>query len=176
MPCHKRSLEKSASRLSITPSPFPPSLGESSSARARKPFGCPDGSWDVKLPNSSLPLSIVPFPFRSNARNASSDLGAVQAVRSVVPSLLRSNSTPPLGSVRSNPLPSISIRTGLPRHVGHGIVGSPPSPIRNGGASIQASGLEKSNTSFTMFSQPASVGMSRHYLIIGDDRGQHLSR
>src|SRR5215217_8028237 len=105
----------------MIPSPFPPFCGLSCSARARKPLRKTPGGgagWGLKLPNNSPPLSIVPFPFRSSTRNASSDPDAVHAVVSPTPSLSRSKLTPEAGSVRSNPLPVTSMRIGLsPRAV-----------------------------------------------------------
>ena len=72
---------KTASRLSITPSPLPPLAGRSKTASARKPLGSsPAGGagCGVKLPNNSCPLSIAPLPLRSKASHASSAPAAVQ--------------------------------------------------------------------------------------------------
>jgi hypothetical protein len=48
----------------------------------------------MKLPNNSEPPSIAPFPFLSNASQASSEDGVVQDIRCAVPTALRSKSTP----------------------------------------------------------------------------------
>src|ERR1051325_8892298 len=92
--CHSRNDEKISSRLSMTPSPFPPFADLSYSAKARKPFPLREAGCDVKLPKSSVPLSIVPLQLRSNASHASSDVDAVQESLSFVLSLFKSNLTP----------------------------------------------------------------------------------
>src|SRR6266404_1161850 len=102
-----------ASWLSIMPSPLPPFAGLSNSASAAKPFRLFDRGCGVKLPNSSRPLSTVPFPFLCSTRKASSEPAAVQSSRSVVPLVLMSKLTPRTASVRLNPLPSTSMRMGL---------------------------------------------------------------
>src|SRR5438552_4046576 len=78
---------------------------------------------------------MVPLPLRSSTRKASSEPTAVHAICSAVPSASRSKFTPPAAFVRLNPLPETSIRIGLPKQVGHGIIGSPPppSPVQLGG-------------------------------------------
>src|SRR5215207_249730 len=99
----------------MTPSPLPPFCALSYSARARKPLrempvagsGC-----GVKLPNSSLPLSIVPLPLRSSTRNASSEASDVHASCSFSPSLSKSKLTPPSVSVSRKPFPRTSISIG----------------------------------------------------------------
>src|SRR5262249_15754272 len=114
--CHRRSLEKTESLLSIRLSPFPPFAGLSNSASARNPFfNFPAGGigCGVTLPNNSAPLSILPLPLRSNASQASTDPGAVHENRLLTPKLDKSNSTPPDASVKLNPLPAISIRIGV---------------------------------------------------------------
>src|SRR5260370_13021500 len=118
-----RSEEKRVSRLSITRSLLPPLSGLSYSASARKPFlNSPGGGagWGVKLPNNSPPLSIMPLPLRSRASHASSAAAAVHDKFSLTPSLSRSNRTPPLASVRSNPFPKTSSKIGVGSH--------PPTP------------------------------------------------
>jgi hypothetical protein len=75
-----------ASLAFILPSPLPRLTGLSNSARARNPLGLAEGGCGVKLPNSSRPLSIVPLPFLSRARKASSEPRAVQPRCSALPS------------------------------------------------------------------------------------------
>src|SRR5205085_8911822 len=115
--CQRRNEAKIPSRGPIQPSPLPPFTGLSYSANARKPFGVAEGGCGVKLPNNSVPLSIVPLPLRSKASQASSESAAVHAHLSDVPSLSRSNATPLEPSVRSKPLPAISSRIGLPLQI-----------------------------------------------------------
>src|SRR5438477_9862620 len=116
--CHSRRLKKIASRRSITPSPLPPFSGLSYSASARNPLRpTPEGGGGgcaVKLPNSSVPLSITPLPLRSSASQASSEFTDVHETRSLRPSPLRSNITPPAASVRLKPSPLMSTSTGIP--------------------------------------------------------------
>src|ERR1051325_6706805 len=57
---------------------------------------------------------MVPFPSRSSARKASSDMTIVHAMRSATPSPLRSKLTPRAASVSLNPLPSVSTNIGDP--------------------------------------------------------------
>lgn len=64
-----------ASRLSIIPSPLPPFSGLSNSASARYPCGAAEGACAVKLPKSSLPLSMRPLP------DAFRPLGALGALQ-----------------------------------------------------------------------------------------------
>src|SRR5690242_12036711 len=78
--CQSLRLEKIASRLSITPSPLPPFSGLSNSASARNPLGSDDGTCGLKLPNNSVPLSIVPLLLRSSTSQAFVEPGAVQEV------------------------------------------------------------------------------------------------
>src|SRR5258707_4936392 len=114
--CHRRKLEKIASRPSITPSPLPPFHDLSYRASARNPFRVAPagaGPWGVVLPNSSLPLSIVPSLSRSKTNHASSESASVQDSLSFVPSLFKSKFTPPAASVRSNPLPATSMTIGV---------------------------------------------------------------
>src|SRR2546423_4939712 len=115
MSCHRHRLENIESRLSITPSRFPPFAGLSYSARARNPFGptpCGGRGWGVKFPNNSLPLSMAPLSLRSRTSQASSEPDAVHAKRSAPPLLSRSKLTPPAASVRAKPSPERSIITG----------------------------------------------------------------
>src|SRR5205807_1076802 len=114
--CQRRNEEKMASVLSITPSALPPFSIWSYTARARKPLrACPAGGTGcaVKFPKSSVPLSIMPFPFRSNTRNASSVTLDVQETCSELPSPLRSKFTPFAKSVKEKPSPLTSIKIGL---------------------------------------------------------------
>jgi hypothetical protein len=114
--CHSRRFENTASLLSMSPSPLPPFSGLSYSARARNPFHFwPWGGFGcgVKLPNSSVPLSMMPFAFRSRASHASSEPKAVQETRSAFPSLSRSKFTPPDASVRLKPFPEMSMVIGV---------------------------------------------------------------
>src|SRR5262245_46382020 len=107
---------------SIRPSPFPPFAGLSNSARARKPFlatpcivGC-----GLRLPNNSIPLSMIPLPLRSKASQASSEPADVQARRSATPLASKSKLTPPAALVRSNPLPNTSNKIGVSVHCPEG--------------------------------------------------------
>src|SRR6185295_6868353 len=111
--CHNRSDVKIESLRSITPSLLPPFAGLSNSASAIKPLGLVELGCGVKLPNSSCPLSILPLPFLSRAKNASSEFIAVHAIGSAKPLELRSKLVPCCGSVKSNPLPEMSMRMGL---------------------------------------------------------------
>src|SRR5438876_5835056 len=100
----------------MTPSPLPPFHDLSYRASARNPFRvAPAGAegWGLVLPNTSLPLSIVPLPLRSKTNQASSEPAAVQESLSFVPSLFKSKFTPPVASVRSNPLPATSMTIGV---------------------------------------------------------------
>src|SRR2546425_4606706 len=115
MSCHRRNLEKMASRLSMIPSPLPPYSGLSYWANARNPFlSVPGGGLGcgVKLPNISVPLSILPLPVRSRTSHASPDPGDDHANLSAEPSPSRSKFTPSARLVKSNPLPATSIRIG----------------------------------------------------------------
>src|ERR1041385_825875 len=78
--CHNRSCEKTASLELMKPSPLPPRDGLSKSASARNPLGSADDGCGDALPKSSLPSSIVPFPLRSSASHASSELAIVQPI------------------------------------------------------------------------------------------------
>src|SRR2546423_2175333 len=114
--CHSRKEEKMLSPLLIIPSPLPPRSGLSYSASAMNPLrSMPAGGsgCGVKLPNNSWPLSTTPLPLRSKASQASSEPVAVHDNFSLKPSLLRSKFTPPAPSVRSIPLPRMSITMGL---------------------------------------------------------------
>jgi len=57
-------------------------------ANAMKPFfGSPGrGACGVKLPNNSVPSSMVPLPLRSSASHASSEFAVVHPRLSAVPS------------------------------------------------------------------------------------------
>src|SRR5262249_31885836 len=90
------SSEKTASRLSITPSSLPPRKGLSYSANARNPFGSEEVVCGVTLPNNSLPLSMSPLPFRSSTNHASSDSAEVQEIWSACPLPKKSKTTPPV--------------------------------------------------------------------------------
>src|ERR1051325_1653729 len=99
----------------ISPSPLPSLADLSYSASAKNPFrSWPAGGsgWGVKLPNNSEPSSIAPFPFLSNASQASSEDGVVQEIRCATPSALMSKSTPAFALESWNPLPATSISTG----------------------------------------------------------------
>src|SRR2546423_1468220 len=102
----------------MNPSSLPPFVGLSYSARARKPFVSEVADCGVKLPNNSVPLSIVPLPFRSSTSQASSELALVQDRCSSFRSLLRSKLTPPVASVKSKLWPPTLIR------IGHGGLGT----------------------------------------------------
>jgi hypothetical protein len=114
----------------MIPSPLPPFSGLSYSAKAKKPLGEGDFGWTVKLPNSSVPSSILPLWFRSRARNAFRDPEAVQAIWTGWPSPRMSNRTPFAADVRWNPSPPVSTMTGeqpsLPAPPSMGLNPSPP--------------------------------------------------
>ncbi len=98
-----------------TPSPLPPLIGLSYSAKAKNPFRSwpKEGpGWGVKLPNNSEPSSIPPFPFLSSASQASSEDGGVQEMRCAAPTALMSKSTPAAALESWNPLPATSISIG----------------------------------------------------------------
>src|SRR6266404_5402734 len=85
MSCHRRNLAKIASQLSMIPSPLPPYSGLSYWANARNPFlsiSGGGGGCGVKLPKSSVPLSIVLFPLPSTSIR----IGEEQPVELTVPS------------------------------------------------------------------------------------------
>ena len=84
-----------------------------SNSTARKPFGLAERGCGVTAPNSSLPLSIRPLPFLSNAKNASSELASVQENLYGLPVASGSNITPLLALVRLNPFPAMSTMIGV---------------------------------------------------------------
>jgi hypothetical protein len=65
-----------------------------------------------ELPNNSEPLSIVLFPFLSNASQASSEDGLVQEILCLEASALMSKSTPSFAFDSWNPSPATSITIG----------------------------------------------------------------
>jgi hypothetical protein len=83
--CQRRSDENIASALPILPLSFPPLAGLSYSAKAKNPFFSEEGGCGVTEPNSSAPLSIVPFPFLSRTKKASSEPAEVQEICSWIP-------------------------------------------------------------------------------------------
>src|SRR5687768_12726293 len=110
-----------------------------------KPFFSLDCGWDVKLPNSSEPSSIMPLPFRSNASQASSVPEDVHEILSLTPSGLRSKFTPPTASVTLKPFPKTSINTGHPGPTS-GSPQNPPlhtKPLQHSGSSLQVSPVPK---------------------------------
>ena len=68
----------------------------------------------TKVPKSSRPLSILPFPFRSITSHPSSLLASVHEMSSGVPSLFRSKYTPSSRLVSLKPFASVSKSSGQP--------------------------------------------------------------
>src|ERR1041385_251454 len=81
-------------------------------ASAANPLGRGDDGWGVKLPNSSAPLLITPFWFRSRTSQALFAF-AVHAICIGIPVFAISNCTPCTASVRKKPSPVRSMMMGL---------------------------------------------------------------
>lgn len=124
---HSCSCPNTESSPLIHPSSLPPSAAESNPASATNPFRSGFGGCDEKLPNSSRPLSIWPFRFRSSTSHAAALSLAVQDTRSLRPSPSISNATPSEADVSRTP-------SGLPRDTTIGVarVHNPSNQIYSG--------------------------------------------